>query len=203
MEKKEEKQKTITKEVILIILILLLLVVSVVGISFSNFMNANSGRNKNEVSSGTISMTYTEDTNGISIENAVPTSDEAGKKLNGSDEYFDFTVKSELVGNSAITYEVAAIKEATSTIKDSEIKLYLEQKEGDTYKEVMAPTKFIPITTSSMFGSPKGAMVLLTESHSQSKIDTYRLRMWLDESAIMDFSVKKYAVKINIYAKSK
>lgn len=39
-----------------------------------------------------VSMTYTESTNGISIENASPTSDEVGKKLNGKNEYFDFTV---------------------------------------------------------------------------------------------------------------
>ena len=56
------------------------------------------------------SMTYTENMNGISIQDALPTSDEVGKHLNGKGEYFDFTIKSNVV-NSSITYEIAAIKD--------------------------------------------------------------------------------------------
>ncbi len=198
----EKKERSFTKEVILLILILSILVVSVVGISFSSFVGTQSGKNDNVVNSGTISMTYTEETNGIRIDNAVPTTDAAGKILSGSNEYFDFTVSSSLIGSSSITYEVAAMKDNSSTISDNEIRLYLEKEESGTYNEAMAPSNYVPRTSESTYGAPVGSMVLTTDTHNYSTSDNYRLRMWLGENAVLDFETRTYIVKINIYGKA-
>ena len=147
-------------------------------------------------------MTYTEETNGIKIDNAVPTTDEAGKILSGSNEFFDFTVSSSLIGSSSITYEVTAMKDNESTIKDDEIRLYLEKEENGSYKEVMSPKKYTPITTESTYGAPVGSMILSTDTHNYSKDDNYRLRMWLGENAVLDFESRTYIVKVNIYGKA-
>ena len=145
-------------------------------------------------------MTYTENMNGISIQDALPTSDEVGKKLNGKGEYFDFTIKSNIV-NSSITYEIAAIKDKSSTISDDSIKLYLEKQNSGTYEQVMEPTIFKSITKKSKIGSPKGSMVLYKLNRKKSGTDNYRLRMWIKEDAVVEMD-KSYTVKVNVYGKA-
>ena len=145
-------------------------------------------------------MTYTENMNGISIQDALPTSDEVGKHLNGKGEYFDFTIKSNVV-NSSITYEIAAIKDKSSTISDDSIKLYLEKQNSGTYEQVMEPTIFKSITKRSKIGSPKGSMVLYKLNRKKSGTDNYRLRMWIKEDAVVEMD-KSYTVKVNVYGKA-
>lgn len=147
-----------------------------------------------------VSMTYTESTNGISIENASPTSDEVGKKLNGKNEYFDFTVSTKNPNKSKVVYEIAAVKDKNSTISDNDIRIYLEKQVSGTYEEIVKPQPFKPIAKNSKIGSPKGSMLLKKVKTKVSSNDNYRLRMWLSDKANIQ-DVKTYAVKINVYGK--
>ena len=198
----EEKEKDNSSRVILLsLLAITILVISVISVSFATFLRVQEGKKSNTFSTGNISMNYTEDTNGISIENALPTSDMVGKTLKGKGEYFDFTINSTIVGNVSVNYEIAAIKDVNSSIPDGAVKLYLEQQKSGTYEEVMAPTFFTPIDKQTNVGSPKGSMVLLNVTKKSSSVDNYRLRMWLDENAVVE-SGKFYSVKINVYGKA-
>ena len=138
--------------------------------------------------------------NGISIQDALPTSDEVGKHLNGKGEYFDFTIKSNIV-NGSITYEIAVIKDKSSTISDNSIKLYLEKQNSGSYEQVMEPTIFKSITKKSKIGSPKSSMVLYKLKRKKSGTDNYRLRIWIKEDAVVEMD-KSYTVKVNVYGKA-
>ena len=209
MKEKEKEDRRYTKKMFLSLLLVTLLVVFVVSFSFAVFIKTESGVEKT-IETGEISMNYLEKTNGISIENAMPTSDTVGMNQLGENEYFDFTVNSKLVGDVKIIYEIAAIKDQNSTIPDNEIRLYLEQEKSGTYTKVMEPKNFVAESKDTEIGTPEGAMVLRKvikkrEENSDDKIvnyvDNYRLKMWLAENASID-DVKSYSVKVNVYGKT-
>lgn len=209
MKEKEKEDRRYTKKIFLSLLLVTLLVVFVVSFSFAVFIKTESGVEKT-IETGEISMNYLEKTNGISIENAMPTSDTVGMNQLGENEYFDFTVNSKLVGDVKIIYEIAAIKDQNSTIPDNEIRLYLEQEKSGTYTKVMEPKNFVAESKDTEIGTPEGAMVLRKvikkrEENSDDKIvnyvDNYRLKMWLAENASID-DVKSYSVKVNVYGKT-
>lgn len=209
MKEKEQEDKNYSKKIFILLLLVTLLVVFVISFSFAVFVKTEEGVD-NTIESGEISMNYLEKTNGISIENAMPTSDEVGVKQLGENEYFDFTVNSKLVGDVKIVYEIAAIKDINSTIPDNEIRLYLEQEKSGTYTKVMEPKNFIAESKDTKIGTPKGAMVLkkVTKEREEDDsdklvkyVDNYRLRMWLGENASIS-DVRTYAVKVNVYGKT-
>ena len=209
MKEKEKEDRRYTKKIFLSLLLVTLLVVFVVSFSFAVFIKTESGVEKT-IETGEISMNYLEKTNGISIENDMPTSDTVGMNQLGENEYFDFTVNSKLVGDVKIIYEIAAIKDQNSTIPDNEIRLYLEQEKSGTYTKVMEPKNFVAESKDTEIGTPEGAMVLRKvikkrEENSDDKIvnyvDNYRLKMWLAANASID-DVKSYSVKVNVYGKT-
>ena len=208
MNSTQENKSNSSKFIFISVILVTILVILVLCLSCTAFKKATSedGTNSNNDSNGNgginskISMTYTENMNGISIQDALPTSDEVGKNLNGKGEYFDFTIKSNIV-NSSITYEIAAIKDKSSTISDDSIKLYLEKQNSGTYEQVMEPTIFKSITKRSKIGSPNGSMVLYKLNRKKSGTDNYRLRMWIKEDAVVEMD-KSYTVKVNVYGKA-
>jgi len=192
-----------SKQILLSVLGVAILVVAVVGVSFAAFTFTGTGTKENTISTGTIAMTYSEDTNGIFITNALPTEDEAGKVLNGDKQTFDFTVSSTISGSATINYEIAAVKDKSSTIADSDVKLYLEKKTGSTHTSVMEPKAYSALTEASDIGTPAGAMVLYSGTHTSTTVDNFRLRMWLASTATTQAdAVQTYTVKVNVYGKA-
>ena len=209
MKEKVQEDKSYSKKIFALLLLVTLLVVFVISFSFAVFIKTEEGVD-NTIESGEISMNYLEKTNGISIENAMPTSDTVGMKQLGENEYFDFTVNSKLVGDVKIVYEIAAIKDVNSTIPDNEIRLYLEQEKSGTYTKLMDPKNFTGEIKDTDIGTPKGAMVLKKVTIERDKnvtdkivkyVDNYRLKMWLGENASIS-DVRTYAVKVNVYGKT-
>lgn len=203
-DKDDTMRDNSSKQILLSVLGVAILVVAVVGVSFAAFTYTGVGTKENKISTGTISMTYTEDTNGISITNAFPMSDEAGKLLSGTEEKFDFTVASTITGVATIQYEIAAKKTDTSTLNGTDVKLYLEKLVGESYQEAMAPKVYTESTANSDVGTPSGSMILYTGSHSTSTTDNFRLRMWLADTAVIDNQgeSKNFTVKVNVYGKA-
>lgn len=199
--KEEEKTKKSSRTTLLIILAVTILVISVISLSFATLQQEEKNDSSNSISTGNISMNYTESVNGISINNAMPTSDIVGKQLKGKGEYFDFTINSTIVGNISLQYEIAAVKDVNSTIPDSDMKLYLEQQVSGSYETVMEPTMFTPISKKSEVGSPVGSMILKTVTKDKTSSDNYRLRMWIKEDAQITQG-QTYIIKVNVYGKA-
>lgn len=200
MKSEEIENKEYSKKIIISLILVIILVLLVICLSFSAYIKMEQNKQSKDDVKANVSMTYTESTNGISIENASPTSDEVGKKLNGKNEYFDFTVSTKNPNKSKVVYEIAAVKDKNSTISDDDIRIYLEKQVSGTYEEIVKPQPFKPIAKNSKIGSPKGSMLLKKVKTKVSSNDNYRLRMWLSDKANIQ-DVKTYAVKINVYGK--
>lgn len=186
-----------------ILIALLLIVLLVIGISAVAVTVTKKGDKVNTITTGNISLDYAEDNNGITITNAMPTTDATGKTLSKNNEYFDFNVISTISGSANITYEISAVKSSNSTLDNNDVKLYLEKNQLGKYVEVMEPTKFKPLTSKSDIGSEKGTMILYKETVNKTTTDNYRLRMWLSDKAKVDNISRTFTVQVAIHASVK
>ena len=200
------KDKTKRKEVIIIGVLLLLMIVIIVGTSYAAFRYGKTGSNVNSITTGSITMTYIETDNVISISGALPTTDKTGTVRLNDGEYFDFTVSSEITGDVNINYEISAKKEEGNTIGGEYIKLYLTKLNSDgTEEALMVPETYNEESTSNTYtGRPANEMSLYTSSMNSSESNNYRLRMYVDESYNPqgDGGGLTFTVKINVYGKA-
>ena len=201
MEKKKFKN-------ILTIVTTFILLIAVISISYAAFNYSGIGQKLNTITTGAISMEYVESTNIISMSNALPTTDNTGKKRLNSGEYFDFTIKSSIAGNTDINYEIAAKEENGNTFDGKNIKLYLTKVNSDgTEEEAMPPKTYSEDPTGNVYtGRPSDMMSLFVGNLNQQG-DTeikYRLRLWVDENynPQSDNGGLIYKVKVNVYGQT-
>lgn len=191
----EKKRKMYIK-----VLLLILALFIVIGISYATASYFNKGNKVNSVTTGAITMIYTEGTNHVRMENAVPISDEDGRVLTDDGQVFDFNVSMNVTGNFSIHYEVVAEKLKRSTLDSQDVKIYLERStDANHYFSILEPTHYTPLANKTTFGSPAGSMVIDTGVVNSSTIYYYRLRMWLDENYQDARNSKEFTVKINVY----
>ena len=167
------------KENIIIITILVVMILAIIGVSYAAFSFSKQGSVPNKITTGSITMTYEESDNTISIGNALPTTDATGTTRLKEGEYFDFTVSSEIAGEVNINYEISAKEVGEGTIDGSNIKLYLTRlAEDGTEEQLMSPETYNEESTSNTFtGRPANEMSLYTSSMNSSESNNYRLRM--------------------------
>ena len=195
------------KENIVIIALLILMILAIGVVSYAAFSYSKTGTKLNSITTGSITMTYEETDNTISLSGALPTTDETGKVRLNSGEYFDFTVSSNIVGDVNINYEISAKDVTTSDrkIDGSNIKLYLTRLTDDGEEELTTPETYNEESTSNSFtGRPSGEMSLYTSSMNSSESNNYRLRMYVDESYNPqgDGGGLTFSVRINVYGKA-
>ena len=190
-----------TRKERVIIVLMLLLIIAIVGVSYAAFRFTGEGQRVNTITTGSITMTYEETSNTISLNGALPTTDATGKALN---DYFDFTVSSQISGDVNINYEISAKDVTTSErkIDGSNIKLYLTRLTDDGEEELMTPETYNEEESSNSYtGRPSGEMSLYTSSMNSSESNNYRLRMWVDEdyNPQDDGGNLEFSVQINVY----
>ena len=184
------------------------ILVVVIGISYSAFTYSGLGKKENKITTGAITMLYTESDNAISVTNALPTTDNTGKTRKTSGEYFDFTVKSSITGNTDINYEIAAKEESGNTFSGANIKYYLTTVDSNGKEtEVMAPRTYYEEPSGNVYtGRPADMMSLYTGNlKNQGDITiNYRLRLWVDENynPQNDNGGLTYKVKVNVYGQT-
>ncbi len=199
--------KTKKKENIIIIVILVVMLLAIIGVSYAAFNFSKQGSVPNKITTGSITMTYTESDNTISLSNALPTTDETGTTRLKEGEYFDFTVSSEITGEVNINYEISAKEVGEGTIDGSNIKLYLTRlKDDGTEEQLMSPETYNEESTSNAFtGRPAGEMSLYTSSMNSSESNNYRLRMYVTEeyNPQGDGGGLTFKVQVNVYGKDR
>ena len=184
------------------------MLVVVIGISYSAFSYNGLGKKENKITTGAITMLYTESDNTISINNALPTTDNTGKTRKNAGEYFDFTVKSSITGNTDINYEIAAKEEAGNTFSGDNIKYYLTTVDADGKEtEVMAPRTYYEEPSGNVYTGRPADMMSLYTGNLKNQGDTvinYRLRLWVDENynPQNDNGGLTYKVKISVYGQT-
>lgn len=195
VDRKNSKTKT------LIIVAILILIFSVIGVSYAAIFYSKTGEKVNTVSTGTMMMSYSENTNGISLTNAYPMTDEVGMALNQDRQYFDFTVSATTGGQSIINYMITATKEADSTLPDNAIKVYLTNTDGSRETQILAPTKVsdLSITSNSSGDAPSGQFILFASDFRESDTRNYRLRMWVSNDYVLPDAAMTYKLRVNVY----
>ena len=193
------------KENIIIIVVLVVMILAIVGVSYAAFSYSGLGSKVNSITTGSITMTYTETDNTISLNGALPTTDKTGMVRLNPGEYFDFSVSSNISGDVNINYEISAKDVTTSDrkIDGSNIKLYLTRlTEDGTEEALMVPETYNEETSANDYtGRPANEMSLYTSSMNSSESNRYRLRMWVDEdyNPQGDGGNLQFSVQINVY----
>ena len=198
------------KELIISIVAVIILVLAIVGVSFAAFSYSRTGSTVNTITTGAISMTYTETDNVINIDGALPTTDATGMVRLKEEEYFDFSISSTIQGTVNINYEISA-KDITvlegdeQKIDGSHIKLYLTKLNGSEEEALMSPKTYKEETSANDYtGRPLGEMSLYQSNMTSSETNNYRLRMYVDEAYNPqgDGGGLVFAVQVNVYGKS-
>ena len=193
------------KENIVIIVILVVMVIAIIGVSYAAFSFSQAGSVPNKITTGSITMTYTETDNTISLSNALPTTDKTGTTRLKDGEYFDFTVSSEITGEVNINYEISAKEVGEGTIDGSNIKLYLTELVDGEEQSLMSPEVYNEEASENTYtGRPANEMSLYTSSMNASEEHHYRLRMYVREeyNPQGDGGNLTFAVKVNVYGKA-
>lgn len=198
-----------SKQILISILGVIILIVAVIGISFAAFTYSQAGTKVNTITIGKITMNYTEATNGITLNDALPMTDATGKSLTGSGNTFDFTVNANIQGSGTTTINyLITITEVTTTFANTGIKVYLTSNDDATVE--LTPTKVseLPTTQSSnTAGAPTGQRILKTGTvtATNTTVDQttkYRLRMWVADDFSDSSKSETYAIKVNVYGKA-
>ena len=168
----------------------------------NNRPGGNRPDNGGNFATGEISLVYTEAVNGITISNMMPVSDSVGRVLSNDNEMFNFTINSRLSGNARMEYEIAIIKDPSSTLSNDDVRLYLTRVVGSTEQTVNGPLRFTPISTPSGLGSPAGSMVMARVIDNTSTTTRYRLRMWVAEGTNIDEVLRTFNVRVNVYGRA-
>ena len=195
MEIKENSQK----KMLLSVLGVAILVVAVIGISFAAYSATFDYGNANSIKTGTIMVSYTEPNNAISINDAMPLSDENGKDLTGPNKTFDFTVSTQATSALTVPYTISLTKVAGSTLANSEVKVYLT-KNGTAVGE---PKLVSALTDVGESRADSKILYSTSDVYSASdtaaKQTTYVLRMWVDKNVTVDATTSKtYKALVNV-----
>ena len=175
IEEKEIETNKKSKKKITTIILSIVLVIAIIGISYAAWNYVFIG-NANTISTGDISLDLLEsNTDIITIENALPMSDNEGKAL---DNTFNFAVTSKTrqaidIGYSIIL-EKLEVDSGYTSLEDSDIKLYLTDFTGT---QLLEPVTINRIKDKVIYEN--------THSHDSSHEtiqDKFKLRVWIDEN---------------------
>ena len=155
-----------------------------------------------KVTGGSVVLNYVDNVTGLTLKDMTPTTDAIGMKKDKEEEYFDFSIDTEISEAKEIEYELAVVKDKSlSTISDDDIKIYLEKEDSGTYNMVFGPESYKPIKKDSKLGSPEGSMILLKEKKKKDSKENYRLRIWLSDKSLTPKG--NYSVEVILNGKAK
>ncbi len=185
-------EKVSSKRVVLWTIAVVVLIISVVGFSFAFFFYSRTSDTEIKISSGGAMFGYQEETNGITLENALPTDDEVILNTEDNHYYFDFYITYNFAETAHLSYEID-IEDTTLESKDvqagllkkldtSRVKVALENRTVTLPTEPMVvnPTYFSSVEQTAASNEKKGYRLYKKET-SGNRVDYYRLYMWIPE----------------------
>lgn len=204
--------QTESKQIILSIVGISILIIAFVGVSYAAYNSFISDSNSNMISTGTISLSFNNQSKSVSMNSMMPMSDEVGKNLTGDGNVYDFVVRTNLAPHTTLNYEISAEKVKTDTemLSDDSVKLYLQKYDLNQYVDTpitSIPQYFNALTEDSFLGSKKGTMILYsgtfsnTSDEAKDLSENFRLRMWVDQNTIIDSVSRNFNIKLNVTAK--
>ena len=181
-----------------IIIIFILIIISILSFCAYALYGVELLTDNNSISTGKVKMSYTE-SNEITLNNVVPTSDNKGIS---STNYFEFKVNTyiktnkEMTMNYNIVLEPLNVDSSYTKFNDSDIKVYLTKVENNTETLVTGPITIYELNQ----------YVLKSQEETFNKDDTehsttYRLRAWLDynfDASKINEKTYSYKFRVNI-----
>ncbi len=203
MKDQEIKDSNNRRKLVLSVILIIILIISITSITYALFTYSKEGKIRNTITTGSISFNYTETTNGISLENAMPISDTVGKNLNRSQNnegYFDFNVSSSIAGTGRIQYEVYATKEKVENeLSEKYVKIYLTDRTTD--RPISGYDMDVPTYDSLKNSiSKKGSKQLYYGTFVNSGVQSFRLRMWVSDQYNIPSSSQQFKIKVGVDA---
>ena len=171
-----ENKKTLLFSVLGVILLL----VVVIGVSYAMYTFSAQGSKTNQITTGTISVSYKE-TSKITLTNAYPSTDATGAAVTGHD--LVFTVTGSITGSTSVKYDLALANITPgATLTAEHVKFNL--KKGTTY---LIGTANTGVTVASI-ATNKGTIIdtgYLLDTGTLTSTDTgatYTLRAWVADT---------------------
>ena len=195
----EDRKKDYIKYLPYFFLFMILLFFSVFGITYSIY-KGDSGEDS-EIITDQIIFTYSDvdkTGSGINITNAIPISDEIGKAMVGKNQYFDFYITS-TTGKSKVLYQLLINKDKISTLSNNNVRIYLTKMQG-SYETQLVLDDFSNLKTKQLNNKEYYVIYEKTLSENlENYSDSYRLRMWVKESA-EDYQNQIFSIKVDVIA---
>ena len=197
--RKDENRKGIVISVVTI----LTLIIMMFGITYAVFVYTYKGKKENTLKTGSVTFAYAETSNGISIDNAEPMSDDLGKEIPASGKdvaqgYFDFYVTATMSGSKEINYDVLG-EDITGNIENKldpkYVKVYLTNGDGEApyagYNQTV-PT-YDKLTQD-------GVTKLYSGVFNSTGTHRFRLRLWVSQDYPETARSEQFKMKVNVHA---
>ena len=170
-----ENKKTLLFSVLGVILLL----VVVIGVSYAMYTFSAQGSKVNQITTGTISVSYKE-TSQVTLTNAYPSTDATGSAVTGHD--LVFTVTGSITGSTSVKYDLALANITPgATLTAEHVKFNL--KKGDRYIIGEANKGVTVASRATQSGTLIGAYLLDTDTLTSEKTGaTYTLRAWVADT---------------------
>lgn len=213
-----------SKKVILFVVVFFVFLISIIGFTFAFFRYMRTSSTESSIQAGKVMLGYIEETNGISLTNAMPISDTNALNTTDTNAYFDFYITYAIPSMAQIKYEID-IEDITDQLEDVEdgtlksvatnrVKVALENR-SETLPDkplVVAPTYFSSIALIPA-SNQKPGYKLYEKTVSGEANDYYRLYLWLaevdstgevvpmiDTDGVEGIRNQAFSVKINVQA---
>ena len=198
----ENRRDENRKGIIVSVVTILTLIIMMFGITYAVFLYTYKGKQENVLKTGAVTFAYAETSNGISITNAEPMSDDAGKKIPASGPdvergYFDFYVTATMSGNEEIRYDVIGenITDVASKLDPRYVKVYLTNGDGEVpyagYNQTV-PT-YAKLTQD-------GVTKLYSGVFNSTGTHRFRLRLWVSQDYPETARSEQFKMKVNVNA---
>lgn len=180
-----------SRKVFLSVLGVAILLVAVVGISFAAYTITTASTESNTISTGTITMSYTEPENGINLTNALPVADDTAKVWTEDGKVFSFTVAATASGTVTVPYEIS-VQKTEGTLADSAVKVYLTKGTLGNETAVYGPAKMDALMVAQNKSSLRTSVdaykihtetVNFVNGTADNATVNYNLRIWVDANA--------------------
>lgn len=167
------------KTLLFSILGVILLLVVVIGVSYAMYTFSAQGSKVNQITTGTISVSYEEDSQ-VTLTNAYPSTDATGSAVTGHD--LVFTVTGSITGSTSVKYDLALANITPgATLTAEHVKFNL--KKGDRYIIGEANKGVTVASRATQSGTLIGAYLLDTDTLTSTKTGaTYTLRAWVADT---------------------
>lgn len=198
----EKTNNKLNKTFWILTLVICLLCIAGISVGFYLYKLETDKEIIKEKLGGDVYLKFVGNTNGLTLLNASPMTDQLGALQEGENKFFDFSVEVKLDEAEYVEYEISIEKDtAFSNIPDNEVKFYLEEENSGSFSKVFGPSEFKPLEEDSKLGTEAGNMVLYTVKKNTSGSTNYRLRMWMSDKSTM--LVGNYSVEVSINGKAK